>query len=462
MKPRKLALLFLLLGFGAAIETAYNLKTRMAIGPAGCRILTGKFQGPSYAFESEETKQSLPADLQLDVENAFGEVRVFKGEPGKLKLRVRKVVFLPSEDKARAFAAGIITRSELSGGTLRVTSNRRDLEQSNDTGFETHLVIEAPPGTRVKVQNEHGAVNLADAAEAKVWSSYDAVRVERITGSAEIDSRHADVFAEKIDGALSLYTRHGNADVRDVAKFATLSVEHGDLAVARVASLQANVQYSDVSAEDVAGDLEVHGKHASLKASRIKGRATVETTYRDVTLRSVDLDVRVKTEHGALTADSLKGALSVDASYNDVEATDVTGPVEVRVAHGGFKGSNLKQGARVRTSGDDVEIRGFEGPIDVGTQRGGVRLSPDKPIVDSVTVVANRGAIHIEVPAGSRFDLEASASRGEVRADLPELTINESSSTRLKGKLGTGGKTVSLKSEHGDITVETRTAAASK
>ena len=462
MKPRKLALLFLLLGFGAVIETAYGLKTRMAIGPAGCRILTGKFQGPSYAFESEETKQGLPAELQLEVENAFGEVRVFKGEPGKLRLRVRKVVFAPSEDKARAFAAGITTRAELTGGVLRVTSNRRELEQANDTGFETHLTIEAPPGTRVKVQNEHGPVNLADVAEAKVWSSYDAVRVERIAGPAEIDSRHADVFAEKIDGTLSLFTRHGNAEVRDVAKATTLTVEHGDLAVARVASLKATVQYSDVSAEDVAGELELHGRHASLKAARIKGRAIVDTTYRDVTLRSVEMDVRVKTEHGGVTADAIKGALNVEASYDDVEASDIGGPIEVRVAHGGFKGSNLKQGARVQASGDDVEIRAFEGPIEVATQRGGVRLSPDKPIVDGVSVVATRGAIHLQVPAGSRFDLEASATRGEVQVDLPQLTINESSSSRMKAKLGTGGKMVSLRCEHGDITVEARTAAASK
>jgi DUF4097 and DUF4098 domain-containing protein YvlB len=380
------------------------------------------------------------------VENAFGEVRVFKGEPGKLKLRVRKVVFAQSEEAARAFAASITMRAELSGGTLRVTSNRRELEQSNDTGFETHLYIEAPPGTLVKVQNEHGAVNLADVAAAKVWNSYEPVRVERVAGPADVDSRHGDVFAEKIDGALSIYTRYGNVDVRDAAKAATLTVEHGDMMVARVASLKANAQYSDVSAEDVAGELVLNGKHASLKASRIKGRAIVDTTYRSVTLRTVEMDVRVKTEHGALTADALGGALNVEASYDDVGASDVAGPVDVRVVHGGFKGSQLRQGARVHASGDDVEIRGFEGPIEIETQRGGVRLSPDKAIVDGVSVVASRGAIHLEVPAGSRFDLEAAATRGEVQVDLPELTINESSSSRVKAKLGTGGKVPATRS----------------
>ncbi len=65
MKPRKLALLFLILGFGALVETAYSLKTRMAIGPMGCRVLTGRFQGPSYSFEVEETRDNLPAGLSF-------------------------------------------------------------------------------------------------------------------------------------------------------------------------------------------------------------------------------------------------------------------------------------------------------------------------------------------------------------------------------------------------------------
>jgi len=84
LRPRKLLLLFLLLGFGALVETAYSLKTRMVIGPMGCRVLTGRFQGPSYSFETEETRSGVPAELVLSVENAFGEVRVWKGEPGQV------------------------------------------------------------------------------------------------------------------------------------------------------------------------------------------------------------------------------------------------------------------------------------------------------------------------------------------------------------------------------------------
>jgi len=460
LKPRKLALLFLILGFGALVESAYNLKTRMAIGPMGCRVLTGRFQGPSYSFEVEETREGLPADLALEVDNAFGEVRVWKGMPGRVRLRLRKVVFLPTEERASALAARLKPSLALEGSTLRVTTNRRELEQSNDVGLETHLSLEVPPETRVKITNEHGPAHVADAKQANVWSSYDAVRLERIAGPAEVDNRHGDVFADTVGGTLKLYARHGNVDVKDVAQAASLTVEHGDVRIVRVLGLKAIVQYSDLVAEDVRGELDVQGKHASVHASNVQGRALVETTYRNVELRKLGADARVKTEHGALIVEDLAGALSVEVTYDDVLATNIAGPVEARVDHGGFRGHGLKQGARVKTSGDDVELRGFEGAIDVETQRGAVRLLPEKALSDSISVTALRGGIRLEVPPGSRFELEASARRGEVQVNVPELSITESSASRLKARLGQGGKNVTLRTEHGDISVDARSAAA--
>jgi DUF4097 and DUF4098 domain-containing protein YvlB len=461
VKPRKLALLFLILGFGAAIETAYSLKNRLAIGPAGCRVLTGRFQGPSYSFESEQVREGVPADLVLEVENAFGEVRVWKGEPGRVKLRLRKVVYLPTEEQAGALAGRLQASLQLAGDTLRVTTNRRELEQASEAGFETHLAIEVPPETRVSIQNEHGAASVADAKRAKVASSYDAVRAERIAGAVEIDSRHGDVVAESVGGELNLRSRYGSVDVQNAGPV-VLTAAHGDVSVKGVASLKAELSYSDLSVESVQGELEVHGSHAAVKAQGVKGRTQVETSYRNVELRELQGDARVKAEHVAVSASDLSGALHVETTYEDVEATDVGGTVDVSVDHGGFRGTRLLRGARVKTSGDDVELRAFEGPLEIEARRGNVRLVPEKALVDAITATTVRGGIELAVPAGSHFELDASAERGELHLDLPELAVQESSSARVKGRLGQGGKAVTLRSEHGDISVESRTAAVSR
>ena len=54
---------------------------------------------------------------------------------------------------------------------LKIGTNRSEVEASqrghHRVGFETHLEVTLPPGTRLKVQNEHGATEVADVAEAQ-------------------------------------------------------------------------------------------------------------------------------------------------------------------------------------------------------------------------------------------------------------------------------------------------------
>lgn len=250
MRASKLGLLLLILGFGAIVETAWGVRGGLSIGPEGCRILTGRFVGPSFAFESEQLRGELPAELGLEVDNAFGSVRVAVGEADRARLRVRKVVFLPSEAKARAFAEKVLVSAELDGTTLRVTTNRRELERDAETarvGVETHLELLVPPATRVRVKNDHGRVEVSEAREALVESSYDSVRVQKISGAAEIDSRHGDVLVAEIGGPLKVTARHGDVEVGDVAGDTSLDIEYGDLRVARVARLNAKASRCSVA-----------------------------------------------------------------------------------------------------------------------------------------------------------------------------------------------------------------------
>jgi hypothetical protein len=106
MKAGKVLLLATVLGAGASIEVAHAVRAHISIGPWGCRVLGGRFDGPSFTFEQEQT---LPAsgELSLRVENAFGGVHVAAGAPDAVRLRMRKVVFLADEARAREFAARI-------------------------------------------------------------------------------------------------------------------------------------------------------------------------------------------------------------------------------------------------------------------------------------------------------------------------------------------------------------------
>ena len=105
MSARKIAFLILIVLFAASVETAWNVREHIDIGPQGCRVMGGRFYGPSWSFEATGERPVTASALRLEVENSFGGVSVVKGAPGVVKVRLRKVVFLPTEERARQLQA---------------------------------------------------------------------------------------------------------------------------------------------------------------------------------------------------------------------------------------------------------------------------------------------------------------------------------------------------------------------
>ena len=463
MSARKIGFLILLLGFGAAVETAWQVRGDWRIGPEGCRVIGGRFYGPSYPFE-QTAERALPAGEapRLEVTNAFGGVSVTAGATGVVKVKLRKVVFLPTEEKAHAFAERIELRLSGDGALVKVGTNRDEIGRGEDIGFETHLEIEAPAGTAALIRSEHGRVDLAGVASGDVVSSFDGVSVERLAGALKLESRNGDVRVSGIGAGLELTARHGNVEVSDVTGASKLDVEHGDLSAHKTGALDVAIQYGGFDAEGVAGDLVVRGGHAGVRASDVTGRAEVETSYEGIHLARVGGDVRASAQHGGVTAEDVAGALFAETSHEGVKLDRVDGPVQVIADRGGVEASGLAKGATVRTTGGDVSLDGFTGRVEVEVERGSARLSPRAALTAEVTVSATQGEVRLEVPDGSRFDLDAESRRGELSTEVPGLTTSQTGGEpgrahRVEGKLAGGGIAVRLRAD-GDVTLEAKPA----
>jgi putative adhesin len=455
MKGAKIGLLLVILAFGSTVETAWRVRNRLGAGAWGWFMMGGKFHGPSFTFIADQT-ETVAADTPVQVENGFGGVKIVQGAPGEVRIALRKVVFLATEEKARAYADRIRVQALREGSTLRIVTNRAELERAAssaepEVGFETHLDLVVPPGTAVKVSNEHGAIDVADVARADLSGSFDTVRAFRVAGPAEIQARHGDVHASGVKGDLKLTSRHGDATLEDVGGRATVDVQHGEVSATRTGSLSVTSAHGDVTAETVNGDFEVHAQHGAVRGTDVTGRASVETSFQGVTLERVGGDATAHTEHGDIALTDVKGAVDAQASYDDVTLTRIGGPATVVVRHGAVRAHGLEKGARVRASGDEVVLEDFQGPLDVETERSAVRLVPAGAITAVVKVRAMHGGIELEVPAGSRFDLHASAEHGQITADVPGLSATQMSTGRLAGKLGGGGSVVDLSTQHGDV-----------
>ena len=465
MSGRKIGFLLLLLGFGAVVETAWFARGDLRIGPEGCRVIRGRFYGPSYAFEQTAERALAAGEApRLEVRNAFGGVRVTPGAPGVVKVKLRKVVFLPTEEKARAFADRIELRLSGDGARVEVGTNREDIGRGDDVGFETHLEIEAPAETAVEVRGEHGRVDVSGVASADVVSSFDGVAIERVAGAVKLEAGHGEVRVSAVGGRLELVSRHGNVEVSEVQGASKLDVEHGDLSVRQTGALDVGIQHGGLTVESVAGDLAVRGGHAELRASDVTGRAELETSFGGIHLARVGGEVRATAQHGQVDAEDVAGSLFAETTHAGVSLERVDGEVQGIVDHGGIEARSLSKGAKLRATGGDVSLDGFTGPVEVEVERGSARLSPRAPVLSAITATVTSGEVRLDVPEGSRFDLDAEAKRGETQAEVPGLSASKAEGEpgrghRVTGQIGGGGAAVRLRAD-GDVVLEAKPAGS--
>lgn len=463
MKAGKVLLLITVLCLGAGLQTALAVRDRISIGAAGCRVLGGRFEGPSHAFEAQAAVD-VPPGTRLRVDNAFGAVKVRAGQAGQAQVSLRKVVFLPQEARARQVADKLRLSAVLAGDELHVTTNREEFEHGEfeDVGLETHIDIVVPPGTPVSVANAHGAVEAVDVASASIDASFDAVRLERVAGAADVKSRHGDVSVVGVGGALSLENRHGDVEVRDAASSVGLNVEHGDVTLLGAGPVEARLRHSDLKAERVGGGLHVRGEHAGVEAGPVSGAADIETSFRDVTLRQVGGGVRVVSKHADVEVEDAGAEVVARVESGGVTLARVKGATDIEIEHGGLDARALEGGARVSAGGEAVKLDGFRGAVDVRARHSDVSLVPSGPLADAVLVNVENGSLTLAVPGGSRVQVDAEAERGDIAlVDVPGLSATGGDPSRASGVLGGGGASVTLRTRHADIRIEGRNAVAS-
>jgi hypothetical protein len=456
VSTRKIGFLILLLCFGAVLETAWRVREGgVVLGPEGCRVLGGRFYGPSFTFEDSQTRTLPPGEApRVEIRNEFGDVTVSGGDGEDVQVRLRKVVYLPTEEKARALADRIEIRTEMDGGSLRVGTNRDELVGRRDAGFETHLELRVPAATEVEIRNDHGEAAARGVARADVRASFGEVRVNDVSGPVEIESRHGAVRATGLGAELTIDARHGDVELERVGGTVDLSSEHGAVRIQKTRGLEARVAFGELSAQTVDGDLAVVSSHGAVLAKDVTGRASAETSFAEIRLTGIGGDAVAKSQHGGIVAIDVRGSVHAETSHAGVELGRVKGLAEVTVEHGGLDARELFGGATVRGSGGDVTIDGFAGPVDVVVERAAARLSAREPDVPPISASASE--VRLVVPAGSRFSLDAESRHGELRLDLPgrgAVSPDEEGRTRATATVGGGGSAVTLRAE-GDVVVE--------
>lgn len=174
------------------------------------------------------------------------------------------------------------------------------------------------------------------------------------------------------------------------------------------------------------------------------------------------VNVVARTGDGSISADNLAGTVELNSGDGSIQARNVAGSLRVRTGDGSIDVTDATGRVEADSGDGSVELSGRLEALDVRTGDGAVRLDifDGSALKSDWSVNTGDGSISVRLPGNLDADLDAHTGDGGVHADgLPvaaerdETSGNRDTRDSLRAQLGNGGRTLRLRSGDGSINI---------
>ena len=220
--------------------------------------------------------------------------------------------------------------------------------------------------------------------------------------------------------------------------------------------------------EKVAESAEV-AKNLVVKAEQSGNRITIEAVrpepFSGITInssRSVNLilsvprkvNLQARSGDGGVRLEGLEGRIDVKSGDGGINGHDLAGDLYVRTGDGSVTLDSVKGRLDLNTGDGGIQVDGALTRLSAHTGDGSVtvRAAQGSRTDDDWDVTSGDGSVTVELPEGFSASVDAHTGDGGITVEglaLPSPT-GESKDT-LRGSLGTGGKTLRLRTGDGGI-----------
>jgi hypothetical protein len=169
-----------------------------------------------------------------------------------------------------------------------------------------------------------------------------------------------------------------------------------------------------------------------------------------------ETDLTLITEDGRIDVERIDGDIEAESGDGRLRFREVRGTVRSSTSDGSIVGVDLIGDVDVSTEDGRIELAGSFGSLTAATSDGSIKveaLENSPPSTEDWVIRTSDGSIDLTLPSDFSADLEATTADGRIVNDLP-LDVTHESKTRLKGRLGQGGKLVLIRTSDGRIVLK--------
>lgn len=364
---------------------------------AGCQVNVSRqiSSGNSRSGRSVTATRKASAGLQgartVRAATDFGEISVEPGGPA-VEIEAKVTVSGPYEESVLKSWAGKISPAARKDGGALVVDTPRPAGMPADMGFTSSYRLKVPREVALDLRSANGSIRARGVdGGVRAVSSFGAVTVEAVRGS--VDAR----------------SDNGAVDVKEIT-----------------------------------GEVQARSSFGWVRVTKVHGPVTAHS------------------DNGRVDIRDIQGGVEAGSGFGAVVLKDVTGEVQAESANGGVEAEGIEAAdrARLKSSFGSVRFAGAAQTLSAESDNGSVTLAL-REIPDDTTASSHFGAVSATLPTGADADIEARTEFG--RIDTSGLKpgaaggmlqpASESTGKSWSGRLGAGGKKLSLRSANGSITI---------
>jgi DUF4097 and DUF4098 domain-containing protein YvlB len=277
--------------------------------------------------------------------------------------------------------------------------------------------------TSVHAEDYLKSYSISNRANVHVNTNDGSVSV--VTGDNKQVEFHVEYRGFKLNKSLHIESEQQGDQVELTARiannlgfsFGNTRRLHIEVRMPKDADLQIDTGDGSVESSALSGNIAIHTHDGSIRANHLSGNIDLHSGDGSITVNSVTGIVRMHTGDGAIDGSDLDG--SVDAYSGD---------------------------GHVRLSGrfDVLKIKTGDGSIDTHALLG-------SKLDAGWSIVTGSGSVDLALPHDLQVDLDATTGDGQISMDIPVTVQGTISKSKVRGKIGGGGQTLTIHTGDGSI-----------
>jgi DUF4097 and DUF4098 domain-containing protein YvlB len=312
-------------------------------------------------------------------------------------------------------------------GNARITG--ADVQTVKVTGRNTVRSMDQASAERAN--REAGFEVSGDASQVEIKTNQN-----RVSGSLRITA-DLDITVPK-GSSITARGRGGDFDIHGITGSVDIDSDNASVRLEDIGGdVRAELRGSDlVRALNVQGGLELKGRGSDIDLQNIQGAVSVNGNFSGVTqFHNLAKPLRLVTTYSEFNVEKLPG--DVRLTLGDLSASNLIGPVRF---------TSMRSW--------DIRFSGFTNSLEINKEGGDIDLRPGSLPLAKMDVRTRSGHIELALPAGAKYDLNATTNQGEISNDFGAPLTMEPNRRRGHSLRGSnGGPAVNLTTDRGDIVV---------